>query len=480
MPTITIYTDPNGLGQCDVPAFVIGDSSDQWTLVFDDGTGPYSPQDVSMRLGYVNGLTQAKTGAFRLVDRGGNFGKYHIAKAGNIYSLTLDAGQSSNPPSLLGSNGAYLARGAKVARGIKEIFLASRGANYATPPRVVIAGDGTGAAATAVLDSTVSSRVSGVRHVAEVEYGDWIEASIAGGGGTGAELGPPEISRFRVTGLLLDGRTTVNPIIEIGLSYPVIFSGTVAPGQQAAQGYVMAGPRVGASDYGTAVLVLTQSGVYLDRPAAYYQGPGSVPTPVFVDGTAIYAQPAIRGGAGYTSTPTPSFTPSGSGLTCGTPVMSDTNNLVDRFVESIPVTNGGSGYNFAPAITVSGCRARAEVSDGVVTRIILEYVEKRNYVAPPAVTIATTPTAAQLAQSLVTETLPQSAGELRGATISAGGSGYTSAPLVHIVSDNSPGSGAAMRAIITGDAVTALEIIDHGAGYSSTNPPDIVFTGGGL
>jgi len=60
-------------------------------------------------------------------------------------------------------------------------------------------------------------------------------------------------------------------------------------------------------------------------------------------------------------------------------------------------------------------------------------------------------------------------------TISAGGSGYTSAPTV--VFTGGGGSGASATAVVTNTAVTSISMTSGGSGYTST--PTVSFTGGG-
>ena len=64
-------------------------------------------------------------------------------------------------------------------------------------------------------------------------------------------------------------------------------------------------------------------------------------------------------------------------------------------------------------------------------------------------------------------------------TVTAGGSGYTSAPTVTITndSDDSTGAGATATATIVAGAVTAITITDSGSGY--TEAPTVSLSGGG-
>lgn len=66
-------------------------------------------------------------------------------------------------------------------------------------------------------------------------------------------------------------------------------------------------------------------------------------------------------------------------------------------------------------------------------------------------------------------------GSITGANVTAGGSGYTSAPTVAITGGG--GTGATATATVSGGAVTAVTITNPGSGYTSV--PSIAFSGGG-
>lgn len=65
--------------------------------------------------------------------------------------------------------------------------------------------------------------------------------------------------------------------------------------------------------------------------------------------------------------------------------------------------------------------------------------------------------------------------EVARITVSAGGTGYTSAPTVTITGGG--GSGATATATISSGAVTAVTVVNKGTGYTSA--PTVTFTGGG-
>jgi len=66
---------------------------------------------------------------------------------------------------------------------------------------------------------------------------------------------------------------------------------------------------------------------------------------------------------------------------------------------------------------------------------------------------------------------------LAGLSLTAGGSGYTSAPTVTITGGS--GSGATATAIVNAGVVTGFTITNPGTGYTSTNPPTVTITGVG-
>jgi hypothetical protein len=72
---------------------------------------------------------------------------------------------------------------------------------------------------------------------------------------------------------------------------------------------------------------------------------------------------------------------------------------------------------------------------------------------------------------------PSTAG-LSSITLTSGGSGYTSAPIVTISGPN-VGATATAQAVVAGGAVIAVQVLTPGSGYSSPTLPGISFSGGG-
>lgn len=116
--------------------------------------------------------------------------------------------------------------------------------------------------------------------------------------------------------------------------------------------------------------------------------------------------------------------------------IKDTNvDLADASVDSVTVTDGGSGFDSVPTLTVVN--------------------------APD-----TSGSGAELTAVLGVED---------DITVTAGGSGYSSDPTV--VFTGGGGTGAAATAARTGDAVTSVTVTDAGTGY--TSQPAVSFSGGG-
>jgi hypothetical protein len=146
-----------------------------------------------------------------------------------------------------------------------------------------------------------------------------------------------------------------------------------------------------------------------------------------------------------------------------------TATVVNGFVVSITVTDGGFGYTTAPAVKInsatgSGAVAIATITDGVVTKIVVMEVGS-GYGANPLVSIA--PPASTRAAS-ATATVAN--GFLISVAVTDGGFGYGTPPEVTI--EGGTGSGAVLKALIVNRAVSEIIVEDAGKGY----PPDTKVT----
>ena len=159
------------------------------------------------------------------------------------------------------------------------------------------------------------------------------------------------------------------------------------------------------------------------------------------------------------------------------------------FVESVRLTNPGSGYTSVPTVTFdappSGGTAAtgAAVGPGGVLRVQLATDSLTGRVGGyynsgccPTVTFGTAPSGGTTATG--TTTMRTEVGRIIFENL---GSGYTSAPTVTI--DPPPaGSGGTQATVtvgISGGAIINYTMGNRGSGYSLTSPPAVTFSGGG-
>ena len=230
----------------------------------------------------------------------------------------------------------------------------------------------------------------------------------------------------------------------------------------------------------------------------------------------------ISGGQGYTSynPPIPLVTapsnPNGR-LARVALTVNDTTGMVD----SVRITDSGSGYDFVPVITFNN-PGGATISDATIDsegRLNVDSITVTspglNYANPPTIYIDPAPDGginaiaecsltAEGGLSLVTiinrgrgYTSPPrcrvidpvgaqvldvtvSSGAVTDIELLTGGRGYTDAPSVYIVDDRKDaygdpigGTGATAAATIFNGELTDINITNFGTGYSETNPPTI-------
>jgi len=165
-----------------------------------------------------------------------------------------------------------------------------------------------------------------------------------------------------------------------------------------------------------------------------------------------------NGGSGYTSAPTVVFT------------------ATNTTVASITVTAGGSGYTSAPTVVFTGGGGSGAVATAVLTGAIVTSITVTNigtgYTSAPTISftgggVGTGATA--------TAVLASPVNSVASITVGAGGTGYTSAPVVGF--SGGGGTGAAATAVITAGVITSIIVTNVGAGYTSI--PTVAFTGGG-
>ena len=131
------------------------------------------------------------------------------------------------------------------------------------------------------------------------------------------------------------------------------------------------------------------------------------------------------------------------------------------------ITNAGSGYTTAPAVTFASGSAKATaIIGGAVTVSPTVTTGGTNYVYPPQVVIGTPPSPGIPATAYCT----LSGSAVSTVTITNQGAGYTTVPTVSFVNDprDTTGSGAAATATLTGSGtITGIVVTDHGTPLTS-------------
>ena len=232
----------------------------------------------------------------------------------------------------------------------------------------------------------------------------------------------------------------------------------------------------------------------------------------------------IDGGQGYTSYNPPLIeiiAPTNSNGTQATAEL--TVNDATGEVETVTITNSGSGYDFIPAVVFKN-PGGAEITDpqidseGRLVTDSITVVPARNgfgYKNPPEVYIDpapegginaaalailtpegqvsgvtitnrgrgyTTPPRARIIQPIGAQVLgvTVASGSVTDIELLTGGRGYTDAPSVYIVDDRKDaagvpigGTGATAVATIFNGAITDISITNFGSGYDVNNPPRI-------
>ena len=187
-------------------------------------------------------------------------------------------------------------------------------------------------------------------------------------------------------------------------------------------------------------------------------------TPAGLDSLAITDH-----GSGYTSAPSVSFSGGGGSGAAATATRSVVGIL------SIPVTNGGSGYTSAPSVDFTGWSFRSGGTPSVVAVVTAGVVTAIEIIDPGDVILNTTPTLVGGGGSGATlGGATFGTNIVRTLTLTNPGSGYTSAPTVSF--SGGGGSAAAATAYLD-TTVASLTLTAPGSGY--TSPPAVTLSGGG-
>lgn len=397
-----------------------------------------------------------------------------VLSGGSVVSLTLSAAGTgyTSAPTVVFTGGGGTGASATVgltATGVGAAALTAAGAGFLTAPAVTVSGGGGSGAAisaqltpTSLLGINLSSGGSG--------YTSPPTVAISGGGGSGATA----------VALLSAGSVAAIAITAGGSGYTKLPSITITGGGGS-----------GASAYA----LLTATGVgacFLDQRAQL--GWRGTPTVSFTGGgggTGAAATAVLDGivasvsltnfGSGYTSRPTVTLTGGGGS---GAVVMAD---IYAGKVVKLSLIRHGTGYTSAPTLTISGgggagATGTANFDGGAIVGITITNPGS-GYDRPPALLLTFTDGTGTYTGSGYTTLEATSLGSF---VVTAGGSGYTSAPTVGI-SSSTYGT-AWLYGKITAGALEDILLCDvDSAGYlrplggvNYSSAPAITISGGGL
>lgn len=144
----------------------------------------------------------------------------------------------------------------------------------------------------------------------------------------------------------------------------------------------------------------------------------------------------------------------------------------------VVITNGGSGYTSAPAVTFfggsgTGATGTATVVNGAVTAV--QITNPGSGYAVTDNTIQVIFTGGGSTSKIARLTAVLTAGAVSSITINDGGAGYLSPPTITFIGGG--GSGASATAVLTAGAITSFTSLVGGTNY--TSPPAVVASGGG-
>ncbi|MCX6081565.1 MAG: multicopper oxidase domain-containing protein [Chloroflexi bacterium] len=233
----------------------------------------------------------------------------------------------------------------------------------------------------------------------------------------------------------------------------------------------------------SAIAIMAPGSGYTSAPTVTITGSGSSATAsAVVDYSGVVNAITVDlPGAGYS---TPAVTITGGGAT------SDATATATGGVDSLTLTNGGSGFTLQPMVEISkpndpaGTQATAsatmDAATGVVNSVTI-VVAGSGYTSAPTVTITDGmgPNFGGGSGATVTATL-----SITGISLNPNsfGSGYVSAPIVDITDTTGTGAGASATATITtsGGSITSLSLINPGTGYLTPGIKKFVDTLPGL
>jgi hypothetical protein len=344
---------------------------------------------------------------------------------------------------------------------VVTVSVLTGGSGYASPPTVaVIGGGGTGAAAVAHMAGTAVESV--VLTAGGTGYTGSPQIQFSGGSGSGAAA-----TAFAYTGPLrptcfFKGRGNDMYGVD-GMGRGLRWTGDSATVEVIGISKPATAPAVTASSsagnrYVSAVQLVNAGAGYNNVPSVVFSGgtPGrdAVAKATLTNGRVTRVD-VTDGGAGYQDTPTVTLS---GGLAGGATLSVGVVGQVD----SLSIASQGTGYTAAPDLVFSTAQgltraaASVTVAGGKVTALRLLSAGTGATTSGVTAMLVGGGTGAQVSVDMVYR--------VSALTVSAGGTGYRSAPVItfRAAPEDPVGGGAAATAVISGGSLTAATVYAGG------------------
>ena len=445
----------NGAGYGDVPSVQIVSQGDGATA----GTVSYKAVGISISSGgssyrvgdllsVAGGTGTPATASVKQVDTNGSILSIQLMNPGSYTVLPVLAGAATNVMPSGGSDATV-----NLTMGIGSISVSSSGTGYTNQPRVIISdATGVGAAASALLSggSVSSILIADPGH----GYTGPTTVEIASGGGASAIVSMQTTSVASVQITDDGGYTYVDaPAVQIDPVGSGASAGTVTLKVVSCQ---LTSPGTGYKANDNLVI---SGGTSTDD--AYIRV-------LSVNATGAIQSFTLESGGSYTALPGLTYNP----VNGGSGQLASFN--LSMGVGSIDIDASGSGYMVPPTLLIDApvgggvqARAVANITSGSVTTFGIT-VSGSGYTSIPAVLVQNG-SGATAESTLV----PTSVAIL---PVDQHGSGYSYATVT--ISGGGATRNATASAVIVGDQVSSIDLIDPGEGY--TSPPTVEITGDGI
>lgn len=340
---------------------------------------------------------------------------------------------------------------------LDRVNITNGGTGYTSAPRVLISGGGgSGATATATVTNGVVTAVT----ITNPGTGYTSDPSVSFVSGSGASVNAVLGGGGRVQTIqVVNGGSGYASAPSVTVSAPSLPSGTQAA----------ATANINAAGVVTSVTITDPGSGYTSNPsvtiAAAPAGGTNASATAQYSGQGVQSFTILNGGANYTGNPAVTFSapdmPNGTRAQ-GIATIDANSGMVTGFT----ITNPGSGYLFAPSVSISsgsGATASASYSGRGLTGITV-LNPGDDYTSAPRVRISGGGGSGAAATAIVSNR------KVVGFTITNPGSGYTSAPSVELIS----GSGAQASVVVTDGKISGIQVVNGGSSY--TGAPEVIIT----